>query len=563
MNFVLHLGYAKARTFAMPVTWLVGLWAILGFIFVQTNGSTAPILGLVGLIASVPALIHVGLGRFLDEEWAQALVLVSWSAFAGLAIASPGNVYTPFIGFAILPIVAAVSLGGMRRALEASVLSVLIIIAITVAGTQGLLPRNSDFLQTVPVLELAGLILSLLVMGAGLAVVLPLLDAQARLRDALFRKSPHKDFCVDQSGRIICASNLGHAWNPAKTLSGLLTTEENLASVNATLEQVFHDNMAASMVIAVGPAQKAHSLVIRPLDDKLAMLSLRDISAQIAKEQQLTAERDEAIAATHDKTMFLAGMSHELRTPLNAIIGFSDMMKARLFGPIPAKYAEYADLIHESGCHLVDLVGDVLDMSKIESDHYTLTQEAFDLSDVVRSCVKLMQMSADGAGVRLQVQLPEVAVPVNADRKAMRQILFNLLSNAIKFTPSGGQVITSIELGAAQVILQVEDNGVGMSSDDASKVGQPFQQANSAAHSDARGTGLGLSLVKALTELHKGTFEVASELGQGTRICLTLPVLDTRKIDPIKVQALDVRAHIRRAQEATEQIAAISARISG
>ncbi|VAW01230.1 hypothetical protein MNBD_ALPHA06-1129 [hydrothermal vent metagenome] len=164
--------------------------------------------------------------------------------------------------------------------------------------------------------------------------------------------------------------------------------------------------------------------------------------------------------------------------------------------------------------------------------------------------------------MRLATELPTFDVQVHADRKAFRQILYNLLSNAIKFTPGGGQIITRLALDGDQVILEVTDNGVGMSQDDAKRVGTPYQQADSAAQSEARGTGLGLALVKALAEMHDGTFSLDSELGQGTTIRLTVPILDTDKMDQAKVQELDVRSHIRRAQQATTEIAAVAARLS-
>ena len=546
----------------MPIVWLAGLWTMLILVWQQAATDIIPLLINIAVVATIPGIVHLGLARFLKEEWAQALVLIGWTAFAAIAIASTGNLFTPLIAMAVLPIVAAVSFGRMNRVLEATALTALVIGAIAIAGPQGLLPRNVGWLAQIPILELAGLVLSLIVIGSGLSAILPLMDSQARLRDALFRKSPHMDFCVDQRGRVVSASDRAKNWSKAGSITGLFENGQALSKVRHALHMALTNNHPASFVIPVGGQQDLHQLHIGRLDEHRAILSLRNVAGQFARERELQAERDTAVTASHDKTLFLAGMSHELRTPLNAIIGFSDMMKARLFGPIPAKYAEYADLIHESGRHLVDLVGDVLDMSKIESEHYKLNKEPFDICEVVRSCVKLMQLGADEAGVRLSVDLPDHAVPVLADRKAMRQILFNLLSNAIKFTPGDGRVTTGIELDGDTVILEVRDNGVGMSEEDASRVGQPFQQAESAKNSDARGTGLGLSLVKALSELHGGTFALRSELGQGTRIILDLPIVNEAELGKKLVQELDVRNHIRRALAATEEIAAVSARLS-
>lgn len=546
----------------MPISWLCGLPIVFGLMYIQSPGSFGLQLLFVAMAAAIPAIMHLALGRFLREEWAQALVLVGWSAFAALAIAAPGNLYTPLIALAVLPIVASASFGGMRRVLEATALTAIIVVTIAIAATQGLLPQSNGLFVFWPGLELASLVLSLVVIGTGMASILPVIDSNARLREGLFQKSLHLDFCIDRSGQVIAASDQGRKWNASTALSGLLSNKNGELATRKAIDQVFVNNQPASLVVPVGDDGKSHLLQIRKLDKRRVLVNLRNISALLAKEKNLIKQRDEAIQLGREKTMFLASMSHELRTPLNAIIGFSDMMKARLFGPIPAKYAEYADLIHESGRHLVDLVGDVLDVSKIESEHYKLNQENFDLNEIIRACVKLMQMTAEEAGVRSIVETPEQQVPVIADRKAMRQILFNLLSNAIKFTPGGGTVTTKIIISGDNVILSVSDNGVGMSQLDAGKVGQPYQQAQSAKESDARGTGLGLSLVKALAELHDGQFKVRSELGQGTCISLELPILDQKSMKAATVKKLDARAHILRAQAAAEQIAAVSARIS-
>ncbi|MBL4616584.1 MAG: HAMP domain-containing histidine kinase [Robiginitomaculum sp.] len=550
------------RSFAMPISWLCGLPVVLGLMYIQSPGSFGLQLLFVAIAAAIPAIMHLTLGRFLREEWAQALVLIGWASFAALAIASPGNLYTPLIALAVLPIIAAASFGGMRRVLEATALTAIIVVTIAIAATQGLLPQSNGLFVFWPGLELASLVLSLIVIGAGMASVLPVIDSSARLREGLFQKSLHLDFCIDRSGHVIAASDQGRKWSSATALSGLLRNKNGEIASKKAIDQVFVNNQPASLVVPVGTDGKSHLLQIRQLNKKLVLVNLRNISALLAKEKNLIRQRDEAIQLGREKTMFLASMSHELRTPLNAIIGFSDMMKARLFGPIPAKYAEYADLIHESGRHLVDLVGDVLDVSKIESEHYKLDKENFDLNEIVRACVKLMQMTAEEAGVRSTVEVPDYQVPVIADRKAMRQILFNLLSNAIKFTPGGGTITTKVSLNGNKVTLNIVDDGVGMSKEDASRVGQPYQQAQSAKASDARGTGLGLSLVKALAELHDGQFKVQSELGQGTSISLELPILDQASMKAATVKTLDARSHILRAQAAAEQIAAVTARIS-
>ena len=227
-----------------------------------------------------------------------------------------------------------------------------------------------------------------------------------------------------------------------------------------------------------------------------------------------------------DSALFFAGVSHELRTPLNAIIGFSDMMRSRLFGPLPGKYAEYADLIHDSGQHMLDLIGDVLDMSKIDAGKYDLHYESFEAAAVARSSVKMIQPMADAAKVRLDVNIDdEDDLLIEADRKALRQILLNLLSNAIKFSPQGGAVTLSLSSMDGALTLSVADQGIGMSEAELADLGKPYQQMQGGQESEARGTGLGITLVKSLIDLHGGKWDIDSEPGHGTTVKFSFPLM--------------------------------------
>jgi cell cycle sensor histidine kinase DivJ len=232
------------------------------------------------------------------------------------------------------------------------------------------------------------------------------------------------------------------------------------------------------------------------------------------------------------KSRFLANMSHELRTPLNAIIGFSDIMRSRLFGPLEGRYSEYAALIHESGGHLLDLINDVLDMSKIEADRFSLTLEPFDAREAVSSALRLTRVQADTAKIGLRGALPPQPLDVVADRRAIKQIVLNLISNSLKFTPADGQinVLAREKNGALEII--VADTGVGIAPADLERLGRPYEQAGGA-DQRAQGTGLGLSLVRAFAELHGGTMVIKSVLGEGTAVSIRLPVMDHEaRIDP-------------------------------
>ena len=235
--------------------------------------------------------------------------------------------------------------------------------------------------------------------------------------------------------------------------------------------------------------------------------------------------RDAADSANRTKSMFLANMSHELRTPLNAVIGFSELMQGEVYGPLGhAKYREYARLIHGAGAHLLDLINDVLDMSKIEAGKFEIERRRFDLRQLVNECLKLMAGPAAEAGVELTAETPATPIPVYADRRALKQILLNLLSNGVKFTPAGGTVRVAATLGPERFVLNVRDSGIGIPSDALEKLGQPFVQLRESASHTHKGTGLGLALVRSLAALHGGSFRIESSLGTGTVVTVEIPL---------------------------------------
>ena len=234
-------------------------------------------------------------------------------------------------------------------------------------------------------------------------------------------------------------------------------------------------------------------------------------------------EKIRAEEANQSKSEFLANMSHELRTPLNAINGFSDIMKKELFGPLgDPRYAEYVNDILFSGQHLLSLINDILDMSKIEAGKMTLNTEAMQMNDMVAQIIRIVRGRADDNRLRLvydDIDLPEI----EADPRAVKQILLNLTTNAIKFTPEGGVVTIAVEPKSAGLIIRVSDTGIGISEEDIIRLAQPFEQIDSQHSRQHEGTGLGLALSKSLVELHGGNFTIESVVGQGTTVIFTLP----------------------------------------
>jgi cell cycle sensor histidine kinase DivJ len=251
----------------------------------------------------------------------------------------------------------------------------------------------------------------------------------------------------------------------------------------------------------------------------------RDISDRKAQEAELMRTRDEAESASRAKTHFLANMSHELRTPLNAIIGFSEILNRELFGALgEARYRDYAHLIHESGEHLLTVVNEILDMSKIEAGKFKIVKEPFDVASLVKSCCDIMRHTAEQRSLSLIVDVMPGIPELPADKRACKQMLLNVISNAIKFTDPGGFVRVSARAVNGAVKLAVADNGIGIAEADLPKLGNPFVQANNSYDRSYDGAGLGLSVVKGLARLHGGKLELASTLGQGTTVTIVLPL---------------------------------------
>ena len=234
-------------------------------------------------------------------------------------------------------------------------------------------------------------------------------------------------------------------------------------------------------------------------------------------------EKIRAEEANQSKSEFLANMSHELRTPLNAINGFSDIMKKEMFGPLgDARYKEYVNDILFSGQHLLSLINDILDMSKIEAGKMTLNTEPLIMSDMISQVIRIVRGRADENRLKLVYegsQTPEI----EADPRAVKQILLNLTTNAIKFTPEGGMVRIAVEPKSAGLIVHVSDTGIGISKQDIARLAQPFEQIDSQHSRQHEGTGLGLALSKSLVELHGGNFKISSVVGEGTTVTFTLP----------------------------------------
>jgi signal transduction histidine kinase len=263
---------------------------------------------------------------------------------------------------------------------------------------------------------------------------------------------------------------------------------------------------------------------LKRMPDGGVLATYLDITERKRVEADLRRAKEEAELASRTKTEFLANMSHELRTPLNAVIGFAEIMQGAVFGPLgDARYGEYAADIRDSGQHLLNLINDLLDVSKIEFGKVELCEETVDLTGIIDSCMRLMRDRADQAGLELAAHTPPDLPYLCADGRRLKQILLNLMSNAVKFTPSGGRVTVRARLAEGGLEIIVADTGIGIAPHDLAKALQPFGQIDSRMSRKYQGTGLGLPLTKSMIELHGGSLRLESVVGYGTAATLWLP----------------------------------------
>jgi len=252
---------------------------------------------------------------------------------------------------------------------------------------------------------------------------------------------------------------------------------------------------------------------------------ISDITQRKRMEKDLLAAKVKAEDANRAKSMFLANMSHELRTPLNAVIGFAEIIKNELLGAInEPRYREYAADIHSSGNHLLRVINDILDMTKVEAGTYQLREDVCDVAKVVGDAIASVRNLAIQHELTVRVEVPDDIPFLFADERCLRQMLVNFLSNAIKFTPKGGDVAASARVDTnGAIAIAIVDTGIGMAPDDIPQALAPFQQLDGSHGRKHEGTGLGLSLTKAMLDLHEGTLQVDSKVGAGTTVTAHFP----------------------------------------
>ncbi len=356
---------------------------------------------------------------------------------------------------------------------------------------------------------------------------------------ALIDNSPSAILIKDTEGRYLIANKCWHDWvNPdGREITGktafdfypkdhaekVTVQDREVLKTGAIVER----EMGTPLADGTAPITRMQKFPI--FDDDGKIVAIGGINTDITEhkniERDLQKAMEQANFANQAKSEFLANMSHELRTPLNAIIGFSDMIISKVYGPIGnPKYAEYMKDINESGTHLLELISDILDLSKIEAGETELNEENFDVSQVIRSCFALVKGQAKSSSVEFECDMPDQLPALFADKRRLKQILVNLLSNAVNYTPAGGKVVLNVWCDAdGGFVFQVVDTGIGIADEDIPKALSTFGQIEGDLKREGEGTGLGLPLTKCLVELHDGTLDLRSKPESGTTVTVWLP----------------------------------------
>ena len=376
-------------------------------------------------------------------------------------------------------------------------------------------------------------------------------EIETRLRESeekfrtLFSKSPASVSLKDSDGRFVMVNQafeqlysiaasevIGHG---EREISGLPVTEQTKKLEQSVLNENRTIDTEQEYTTGEGQTKTVLSVmfpinIVQGMPSYVGCISL-DISARKNLERALRSAKEEAEFANRAKSTFLANMSHELRTPLNSIIGYSNLMQEQLFGSISnPRYEEYIDYIHQSGVHLLEVINDILDLSKIEAGAMELSEEEIVIGRLVDDCLRMVAAKAQASNLKIDNHVPVDSPNLQGDKLRIKQVLLNLLSNAIKFTPAGGTITIEAQTQEdSGITISVVDTGIGINENDLEKVLDPFVQVDEILSRSHEGSGLGLALVRNFVEQHQGTVRIESELHVGTKVILAFPASRTIK----------------------------------
>ncbi len=534
---------ARHRAFIAPR--LLGSFAALASfpVYIAIRGvPTALEVGVFAWLAA-PILIVYYLSRTGRYETAHVLSSLSLTGLAALVAMCSGGIGSfAAVWLVLVPLEAALSTSRRVVAL-AAIFALGAAGLLLLLGDAGLLPHAVTTPQQQSALAALGII-SATLYAAGLA-----LGAAVLMRTSVSLLHVEEDryhlLAHAMSDVIVCHGRNGSVLSISPAAEPLIGVQANELLGNGLFDRVHvADRPAFLSAIADAASLNEERLLdlrirrragqfawvemrCRPRDpaanEREVVTVLRDISGRKLQERAIEIAQSESERADAAKSHFIATMSHELRTPLNAIIGFSDMLANESLELDSGRKLEYAKLINSSGRHLLSVVNGILDVSKMETGNFEITPEPFAPAPAIENCTDLLALKAQESGVeltlRLAADLPEVA----ADRRAFNQILINLISNALKFTPRGGRVTVSALCDGSKLAVTVEDTGVGIGEADLPRLGEAFFQVRTSYDRRHDGSGLGLSIVKGLVQLHGGEVDIKSRLGEGTRVTVRLP----------------------------------------
>jgi cell cycle sensor histidine kinase DivJ len=554
------------RQFAVVQLAKGGLGTLLWLAYAALVGPPhwADVVALAGFLSPCALAVLGLLGVALPALETASLAL--FAALVGYMVGLTGGMHSPLlVWFALVPAEAALA-GGRDAVVRATAAAAVALCAVAIVDSFSGLPVSRLFAPHWQIY--AGCALAAIVQSAVIAIA-----AQDRQRDAdlaVLDSAVIYRFLADHATDLITRHSadgrVGFASPASRRLLGTepaaiegrfpatLVHEDDSAAIQNALAEAAASGRETTAEVRFRRADgsfiwtEMRCRPVAPGDRKSEVVAVtRDISERKENERALVSARDLAEQASRAKSRFLANMSHELRTPLNAIIGFSEVMTHEMFGPIgAARYLEYAKLIHESGGHLLALINGVLDMSKIEAGKFELQEETFDFEQDAEQALRFVRLQAERKGVALKMTIAPGAKSMFADRRAVKQIILNLLANAVKFTARGGEIWIAAARDASAIELAVADTGVGIAEGDLHRLGRPFEQARDQQVHVTEGTGLGLSLVRALAALHGGEMWIQSRQGEGTVVRVKLP--------HAAVNEAGAHAHPETAQEAGDAL---------
>lgn len=363
------------------------------------------------------------------------------------------------------------------------------------------------------------------------------LRASQQRFEAIFDNVPAALFLKEVEGQYKLVNQTYSAWfgvKPeeiiGKTVHELYPKERAERYDTSDRETVTSNKVTSNEVDIPGPDGKLRTFTLTkfPIMDGAHITDIGGVMVDITKRKQAESQLQRAIVsaeeANHAKSRFLANMSHEIRTPLNAILGFADTMRGEIFGPLGSeRYTDYADDIYLSGRHLLELIDDILDISRIEVGEYPIQQENVAAAEIVEECATLVESMVKASNLVLRTEIPEKTVNLFADRRALKQVVLNLMANAVKFTPDGGEIVVSVRPDDRSCTLCVSDTGIGIADEDLANITKPFERGRVGAYEHKDGIGLGLAITKSLVEMHAGTMTIDSQPGEGTAVSVTFP----------------------------------------